>query len=218
MKKVKYVLIAILIMLINVGVVNAAATVVLPSSIDLEIGENKEVPITITDLITKLDLATSDPTIFTFPTDAQHPDGINFYDIKTDGADASFTGAIKINTLKVGTATLTITSEDSAEFSSGEEYNFPTKTVTINVVEKKADSGEGGSSGGSSGGSTGGNTSGSSSTSTSDSSAGTSSSTTTTPKNPKTGVEDYAFLIAGIAVIGTVGFIVVKRKSSFNRI
>ncbi len=208
MKKIKYVLIAILVMIINVGVVNAAASVSVPSSIEVAPGASGQIQVSITDMLALMDIATSDSSTVRVDTE--------YLDLKTDGS-GTVTGYINIYGVKEGTATITITSSDAAEFSSGEEYNFPRKTVTVTVKQAAVtppvedptpgedtpvNPGEETPSSG--------NTTGESSS--------TSSSTSATPKNPKTGVEDYALVIAGILVIGTVGFIVVRKKDLFNRI
>ena len=169
MKKVKYLLVTILLMIIGTGVVNATASVTVPASIDVTVGETKEIDITVTDLAILMDVASSDSNIVR----VENPQ----VDVTTNGP-GSKDEKIKITALAEGTVTLTITNEDGTEFSSENDYKLPETKITVNVK----------------------------------------AATAPTPKNPKTGVESYLFAILGVLVIGLLGYAVVSKKGSFNRI
>lgn len=123
----KKILLFIFVMFIGIGVVNAAANVTVPESITIEATKEKTVEIELTDIVALMDLKSSDNNI-AYPVS-------EYLDLHTEG-NTTMKGKFVIKALAPGTATLTISSEDAAEFSSGDSYDFPEKTITINVLDE----------------------------------------------------------------------------------
>lgn len=201
MKKVKYLLCAVLAMMMGMGSV-FAASITFPSTVEIKVGETKTVEVNLTDLAIIGEISCSEPSVVELSS--------NNIAFKTDGP-GSKTETFTIKGLAVGEAVLTITSDDATIFSTEEEYEFQTTTVTVKVVESAQSTEE--------------PTKGSyeeESTTTAVNSNYTEQTTTNKSSeqvsNPKTGVEDY--ILPSLIVIVALGglFVVFKNVGLFKKI
>lgn len=128
MKKFKYVFCLILTLILGIGSV-AAASIQIPSTIELTVGETKELVIQLEDLAIIGDITNSDSSVVAIPS--------NSFAYKTVGV-GSTTEKMLLQGLKVGEAVLTFSSDDATIFSTEQPYTFTTTTVKV-VVKEKAD-------------------------------------------------------------------------------
>lgn len=125
MKTVKYLLCTIITLIAGIGVVSASASVTTPTTVYLSPNETRDIEIQLTDIMALMDIRVADSSVLQLNTPT--------LDLKTDGP-GTVTGKINVKALKTGSTTITITSSDAAEFSTGTEYAFPQKTITVNVM------------------------------------------------------------------------------------
>ncbi len=129
MKNLKYVICLLLAMFIGIGSATAAS-IQFPSSIELKVGEEKDLQIQMVDLAITLKVNNSNSNVVSIPVE---------FAVKTDGPGSK-------------TEKVTFTSDDATVFSTESEYNF--KTTTVKVIVTDSSSSQGTSSGSNNNGST----------------------------------------------------------------
>ena len=144
MKKIRYLLITMLLVLLPIRIF--ADVTVSKTSITVDVGETETFTLSGTRLVGKFTVVSNDTSVATV-TSPLLDDSQNV----TDGLVSAITGGVKLwiesssstadtKTLKVkglksGTATITITAVDATDYSSDEEINF-TKNISVTVNPK----------------------------------------------------------------------------------
>jgi len=192
-------------MFVGVGVVNAAPNVVIPETLEVKVGETKNVTITITDLVALMDIKSDNNNVKL---------GQNVLDLKSEG-EGTASGTFAVTGVKAGSSVITVSSDDSAVFSAGAVYDFPTKTIKVTVKDAS-------SSGTNSGNTTPSNNNNNNNNSSSNNNSSEEikgseeTSNEKVTENPKTGVFSYVLPVSLIIVAGIVAYRFIKKARKFN--
>lgn len=189
MKKFKMLAYILTIMFLGIGAVNAAG-ITFPQSIEIPVGEKRDINFQVDDLAIILDIANSDPTVATTSSSAA---------VKADDVNPHIT----VEGLKVGETVLTISSDDASIISLMKEYNMETKTVLVKVVDNSGNALPGNED--------------PANVTPSNEPTKDDLGEDEPVKNPKTGISDYIIPVLVINVILIGGYFLVKKFTPFKR-